>query len=66
MAGTTPVHHSPYFLFQDQDIRRQSHSRRPHWTDDPSIISDNLNICYILIQVTKESKIVTIVKPKRV
>ena len=38
MAGTTPVHHSPYSLFQDQDTRGRSHSGRPHLTDDPSII----------------------------
>ena len=39
MAGTTPVHHSSYFIFQDQDIQRRFHSGQPHLTDDPSIIS---------------------------
>ena len=39
MASTTSVHHSPCFLFQDQDIRGQSHSRRPHLTNNPSIIN---------------------------
>ena len=39
MADTTPVHHSPCFLFQDQDIQGRSHSGQPHLTDDPSIIN---------------------------
>ena len=39
MAGATLVHHSSYFIFQDQDIRRRFHYGRPHLTDDLSIIS---------------------------
>ena len=39
VAGTTPLHHSSYFIFQDQDIRRRFHSGRPHLTDNPSIIT---------------------------
>ena len=49
MAGATPVQHSPYCLFQDQETQGRSHSGRPHLTDDPSIINFHyaLKTCFL-------------------
>ena len=42
MAGATPVQHSPFCpFFQDQDTPGRFPSGQSYLTDDPSIINDD-------------------------
>ena len=59
VAGTTPLHHSSYFIFQDQDIRRRFHSGRPHWQYQISILIGNIKVQFLLATIKTQFSLAT-------